>query len=483
MRGKILGPEANDIKAEILRLARQYARQVHTGHRPGSDAVRSFTEGEDPVPYAGRVFTEDEVAAAVSSALDFWLTLGPEGEKFAQGLAEYLGVKCSVLVNSGSSANLLAVGALTSTKLKEKRLRPGDEVITVAAGFPTTVAPLIQYGLVPVFIDSDPVTGNALCDQLGEAFAAGKTRAVILAHTLGNPFDLAACQSFCQQHGLWLIEDNCDALGATYDGRLTGTFGDLSTQSFYPPHHLTLGEGGAVNVVKSKRFKVIVESLRDWGRACYCPSGADNTCGRRFEWQLGDLPKGYDHKYTYSHLGYNLKPLDLQAAIGVEQLKKLPEFTQARVANWDYLRGGLRDLEEYFEFALPTHATGWTPEGFVWDESGHQTVPSWFGFTFLVRRSAPFTKFEFAGYLDEKKIGNRMVFGGNLVRQPALVDLRQDRPKAFRVVGDLSGADRIMNEAIFIGVYPGLTQPMLDYVVESIHAFVSRKRASSAGDP
>jgi CDP-6-deoxy-D-xylo-4-hexulose-3-dehydrase len=472
-------PDPSGLKAEILRLAREYSRRVHASNRPGDGASASlgvqrpqFVPGQTVVPYAGRVFTEDEVEAAVSATLDFWLTLGKEGEAFEKGLAGFLGVKASVLCNSGSSANLLAASALSSPRLGNRRLHPGDEVITVAAAFPTTVAPILQNGFVPVFIDSDPITLNARADQLEEAYCEGKTKAVFMAHTLGNPFDLAAVTEFCRQHGLWLIEDNCDALGCTYDGKLTGTFGDLSTQSFYPPHHITLGEGGAVNIVQSLKFRAIVESFRDWGRDCWCASGKDNTCGKRFDWQLGELPRGYDHKFIYSHLGYNLKLLDIQAAIGRQQLKKLPQFIQTRINNWNTLRAGLAELEEFFEFMLPTHATAWTPQGFTWDNSGHRTLCSWFGFMLRVKPSAPFKKFEFARHLDAAKIGNRMLFGGNLVRQPAFVQLRKDIPAAFRVIGDLQGADRIMNEAVFIGVYPGLTRAMMDYMVETITRFV-----------
>jgi CDP-6-deoxy-D-xylo-4-hexulose-3-dehydrase len=473
-------PTPAELKQEILRLTREYSRLTHAANRPASEAADPhslrppFVPGQSTVPYAGRVFTEEEVESAVSSTLDFWLTLGKEGEAFEEGLASFLGVKKSVLCNSGSSANLLAISALSSPKLGKRRVHPGDEIITVAAGFPTTVAPIVQNGFVPVFIDNDPVTLNARVDQLEEALVPGKTKAVMFAHTLGNPFDLAAVTAFCKKHELWLIEDNCDALGCTYDGRYTGTFGDLSTQSFYPPHHLTLGEGGAVNVVDSLKFKSIVESFRDWGRDCWCASGVDNTCAKRFDWQLGDLPKGYDHKFIYSHFGYNLKPLDIQAAIGRAQLKKLPAFVQARIDNWEYLRNGLRDLEEFFDFMLPTHATGWTPNGFTWDASGHRTVCSWFGFMLRVKPGAPFKKFEFARHLDSSKIHSRMLFGGNLVRQPVLVQLKQDRPDAFRVLGDLAGADKIMHEALFIGTYPGLTREMLDYVIETITAFTKK---------
>ena len=472
------------LKAEILELTREFARVAHASNRPGYEEADPhsynrprFIPGQTTVPYAGRVFTEDEVEAAVSSTLDFWLTLGKEGDAFEEGLAEFLGVKASVLCNSGSSANLLAVAALSSARLGERRLKPGDEIITVAAGFPTTVAPILQHGFVPVFIDSDPVTLNARVEQLEDAYVEGKTKAVLIAHALGNPFNLAAVTEFCRHHNLWLIEDNCDALGCQYDGRYTGTYGDLSTQSFYPPHHLTLGEGGAVNVVENLKLKAIVESFRDWGRDCWCASGKDNTCCKRFQWQSGDLPRGYDHKFTYSHLGFNLKPLDIQAAIGCVQLGRLPQFIQARIDNWNTLRTGLADLDEFFDFMLPTHATGWTPEGFTWDSSGHRCVCSWFGFMLRVKPGLPFSKFEFAHYLDEKKIGNRMLFGGNLVRQPVLVQLRHDRPDAFRVVGDLAGADCIMNEVLFIGTYPGLTPAMLDYMIETIQSFCRDPKA------
>jgi CDP-6-deoxy-D-xylo-4-hexulose-3-dehydrase len=338
------------------------------------------------------------------------------------------------------------------------------------------VAPVIQNGCIPVFIDNDPSTLNGRVDLLEAAYVPGKTKAVMMAHTLGNPFNLSDTIEFCRRRGLWLIEDNCDALGCRYDGQLTGTFGDLSTQSFYPPHHLTMGEGGAVNIVRDMKLKVLAESFRDWGRDCWCPSGKDDTCHKRFGWQLGELPEGYDHKYIYSHLGYNLKPLDPQAAIGRQQLRKLPDFVQARMDNWNYLRTALADLEEYLQFQLPTHATAWSPKtsAFSWDSSGHRTDCSWFGFMMLVKANAPFTRREFAQALDAAKIGNRMLFGGNLVRQPAFASLKRQQPGAFRIVGDLAGADRIMNEAIFIGTYPGLTREMLDYMAENIHQFIAK---------
>jgi CDP-6-deoxy-D-xylo-4-hexulose-3-dehydrase len=453
---------------DILRLTRQLVRRRQQN--------RGFRKGRDPVPYAGRVYDEEEVVAGVRSMLDFWLTLGPEGKAFERGLADYLGVRESLLVNSGSSASLLALSALTSPRLGDRRLLPGDEVITVAAGFPTTVAPIIQNGCVPVFIDNDPLTGNACVDQLDDAFVAGKTKAVCMAHTLGNPFDVQAITDFCRGNGLWLIEDNCDALGSRYGDQLTGSFGDLSTQSFYPPHHMTLGEGGAVNVVRDPLLRRLVESFRDWGRDCWCSSGCDNTCANRFEWQLGELPKGYDHKYIYSHLGYNLKPLDPQAAIGRAQLEKLPGFVASRQRNWARLRRELADLEDFLDFMLPTHATGWSEGEFQRDASTPAVEPSWFGFMMLVKGSAPFTRTDLAQALDAANIGNRMLFGGNLVRQPAFVDLRRqhaagmwhsDQPP-FRIIGDLAGADQIMNQAIFVGVYPGLTDDQLSFIVETI---------------
>lgn len=526
---------ASDLKQEILRLTREYSRLAHAANRPGGDVLRpDFMASKDSVPYAGRVFTEDEVEAAVSSTLDFWLTLGPEGEAFEKELAQLLGVKHSLLVNSGSSANLVALSALTTHKLPEhKRIRPGDEVITAAAGFPTTVAPILQNGAVAVFIDNNPETGNAWVESLEAAYRPGKTKAVMMAHALGNPFDLGAVLEFCHKHDLWLIEDNCDALGCTYsipvekakalgldhllkiaekgghsmiriedEGRTltapTGTWGDISTQSFYPPHHLTMGEGGAVNIIRRAPLKTYAESFRDWGRDCWCPSGKDNTCGKRFGWNLGELPEGYDHKYIYSHLGYNLKPLDPQAAIGRQQLKRLPAFIEARKHNWEVLRLGLADLEEFFDFSLPTHATAWQPplsglrspiSSFSWDATGCRTDCSWFGFMLRVRPGSPFTHSHLGRYLDEKRIGNRMLFGGNLLRQPVFIQLRKGNPGAIRVVGrdgttveqldsksiarGVPGADEIMSTALFLGTYPGLSSAQLDYEIETIRNFVA----------
>lgn len=494
------------LKQEILRLTREYSRQVHSAFRPAVDPYRKPWADETTIPYAGRVFTEDEVEAAVSSTLDFWLTLGSEGEAFQTELAAFLGVRYSLLVNSGSSANLVAISALTSPKMPEhRRIHPGDEVITVAAGFPTTVAPIVQVGAVPVFIDADPVTGNARCDQLEAAYSPGKTKAVMMAHALGNPFDLATTLAFCRKYELWLVEDNCDALGCSYSmprdlaetlgfsenspgldegpdrvTRWTGTWGDISTQSFYPPHHLTMGEGGAVNIVFDQKLKAIAESLRDWGRDCWCPSGIDNTCNKRFGWQLGDLPLGYDHKYTYSHLGFNLKPLDPQAAIGRVQLKRLPEFIQARKQNWEVLRRGLSSLEHLISFALPTHAVTWDPSlGFSWDDTGCRSDCSWFGFKITVNPGASFTRTDLAQELDRHQIGNRMLFGGNLLRQPAFVQLRNDDSDALRVVGDMEGSDQIMESTLFLGTYPGLTDQMLAHEVKVITNFAMADTSST----
>jgi len=536
----------SELKTEILRLTREFSRLTHSANRPGDDAAHApFIPGQTTVPYAGRVFKEDEVEAAVSATLDFWLTLGPEGEAMEKELAEFMGVKHCLLVNSGSSANLVAFSALTTHKLPEhKRIRPGDEVITVAAGFPTTVSPIIQCGAVPVFIDAKPLTGNADCSLLEAAYSPGKTKAVMMAHALGNPFELSVVLAFCQKYDLWLIEDNCDALGCTYtlpadlakqlgldhllkiadkgehsiirysgteDSKLltapTGSFGDISTQSFYPPHHLTMGEGGSVNIVRKPPLKTYAESFRDWGRDCWCASGKDDTCNKRFKWQLGELPEGYDHKYIYSHMGFNLKPLDTQAAIGRVQIKRLPAFIEARKQNWERLRRGLHGLEQYIDFALPTHATAWNPptgscdlgpstfdSSFTWDSSGCRTDCSWFGFKITIKESAPFTRTELAAHLDANKIGNRMLFGGNLVRQPAFVQLRRDNPAAMRIVDCssanpqsaihnpqslLPGADRIMNQTMFLGTYPGLTPAMIDYMVQVIREFAAARAGAA----
>jgi CDP-6-deoxy-D-xylo-4-hexulose-3-dehydrase len=429
-----------ELHRRILDQVREYYYARHAG------VNTAFAAGDSKVAYAGRVFDDREMVAAVDSLLNFWLTLGEQGDGFEHELADYVGAKHALLVNSGSSANLIAFATLTSPQL-EQPLKPGDEVITVAAGFPTTVAPIVQYGCVPVFIDVDLATGNVLVDRLEDALSP-RTRAVMLAHTLGNPFDVDAVLDFVRRHNLYLIEDNCDALGSTYNGQRTGTFGHLATQSFYPPHHITMGEGGAV-LMRSARLKRIATSLRDWGRDCWCAAGVDNTCGKRFGWQLGQLPAGYDHKYIYSHLGYNLKPLDVQAAIGREQLRKIDDFVAARRINHARLIAALRPFEEFL--LLPQATPG--------------AEPSWFGLLLTVRDEAPFTRTELVRYLEDHKIQTRQLFAGNLLRQPAF------RSVAHRVVGDLSNTDRLMKSAFFIGVYPGLTDAMLTYVEETFGAF------------
>lgn len=429
---------------DVLRA--QILDQVANYHRTAF-APADFVPGVSPVPVAGRVFDASDVQSLVDAALDFWLTAGRFADQFESDFARQSGNRFALLVNSGSSANLVALSCLTSPALGERRLRPGDEVITVAAGFPTTVNPIVQNGLVPVFVDVTVPTYNVDVVQL-EAARSPRTRAVVLAHTLGNPFDLEVVTAFVKKHHLWLIEDCCDALGARYAGMPVGTFGDLATYSFYPAHHITMGEGGAV-ATDRPQLKKLAESFRDWGRDCWCAPGKDNTCGKRFGHQLGQLPPGYDHKYTYSHIGYNLKATDLQAAVGVAQLQKLPGFIAARRRNFTHLLTGLRGLEDYL--ILP-HATA-------------GAEPSWFGFALAVRANAPFTREQLVRHLEDRKIGTRLLFGGNLTRQPAY------RGVAHRVVGDLKNSDYVMNHVFWIGVYPGLTAPMLDFVVDTIHAF------------
>lgn len=436
MRGK-----AETLREQILDLVAQYYAAAFP--------ERDFVPGETPVPVSGRVFGERELQFLTDASLDFWLTTGRFAARFEREFARVMGARHAMLVNSGSSANLVALSALTSNTLGERCLKPGDEVITVAAGFPTTVNPIFQNGLVPVFVDVTVPQYDVDTSQLEEALS-GRTRAVMLAHTLGNPFDLDTVTAFCKEHDLWLVEDCCDAVGARYKGRPVGTFGDLATTSFYPAHHITMGEGGCVLTRKSA-LKKLVESFRDWGRDCWCDPGKDNTCGKRFEWQLGGLPCGYDHKYTYSHIGYNLKLTDMQAAVGVAQLQRLPGFIEARRRNFSALRSGLHDLEEFF--ILPEATPG--------------SEPSWFGFPLAVRPEAPFTRDDVVRHLEASKIGTRLLFGGNLVRQPAYRDLR------FRVVGDLANSDFVMNQVFWIGVYPGLSGEMLDYMVGAFHSFAA----------
>ncbi len=429
-----------ELRAEILEsVTRYYGAAFQQG---------AFLPGETPVPCAGRTFDSDELVHLVDSALDFWLTAGRYAARFEHEFAGFLGVRHAMLCNSGSSANLLAVAALTSPKLGERRLRPGDEVITVAAAFPTTVFPLAQCGLVPVFVDVDLETYNANPDRLEQAITS-RTRAIMLAHTLGNPFDLDRVMALARKHDLWVIEDNCDALGSTYRGRLTGTFGHLATASFYPAHHITMGEGGCV-VTDVPLLKTVVESFRDWGRDCWCNTGADNTCAKRFAWQMGDLPAGYDHKYIYTHIGYNLKLTDMQAAIGVAQLRKLPAFVEARKRNWQLLRRALADLEEFL--ILPRAA--------------EHADPSWFGFAVTLREDAPFDRKSMIEFLESRRVATRMLFAGNLTRQPVF------RGVNFRVVGGLANTDMIMHRTFWVGVYPGLTEPMIEWIADGFRQFV-----------
>jgi CDP-6-deoxy-D-xylo-4-hexulose-3-dehydrase len=434
---------ASDLRRQILDLVAEY----HAAAFP----TRDFVPDETAVPAAGKVFDAHELQLLVDASLDFWLTTGRYAHDFEEQFGRFMGLRYATLVNSGSSANLLALTCLTSPTLKDRRLQPGDEVITVAAGFPTTVNPVIQNGLVPVFVDVTVPTYNIDVSQLDAALSP-RTRAIILAHTLGNPFDLDSVTAFAKKHGLWLIEDCCDAVGATYRGRNVGTFGDVATTSFYPAHHITMGEGGAV-LTDSPELRKLLESFRDWGRDCWCEPGKDNTCGRRFDWKLGDLPFGYDHKYTYSHVGYNLKATDMQAAVGVAQLRKLPGFIEARRRNFQTLYEGLRGLEDFL--VLPQATPG--------------SQPSWFGFPLAVRPESPFTREDLVRHLDKQRIGTRLLFGGNLLRQPAYQNI------PHRKVGDLANSDFVMNHVFWIGVYPGLSPQMLAYVIETLRAFCGRK--------
>ncbi|MEI6207196.1 MAG: lipopolysaccharide biosynthesis protein RfbH [Desulfuromonadales bacterium] len=437
----------------ILAKTANFHRTVHAASK------QPFTPG-DRIPYAGRVFDEKEVTTLVDSSLDFWLTTGRYAERFEKEFASFLGVQHCSLTNSGSSANLLAFMALTSPKLGDRRICRGDEVITVAAAFPTTVAPIIQYGAVPVFVDVSLPTYNIDVTQLNAALS-GKTKAVMLAHTLGNPFDLAAVTSFCDSNHLWLIEDNCDALGSRYqlDGvwQYTGTIGHMGTSSFYPPHHMTMGEGGAV-YTNDPQMKHIVESLRDWGRDCWCRSGHDNSCGRRFEHTFGELPSGYDHKYVYSHFGYNLKATDMQAAVGCAQLQKLPGFIAARKHNWCRLREGLAELAEMF--ILP--------------EATPNSDPSWFGFLLTVREDAGFTRDQLVAYLEQSGIQTRMLFAGNLIKHPCFDEMRKSG-NGYRIAGKLENTDIITRDSFWIGVYPGMTGEMIDYMAATVRTFAGMR--------
>lgn len=427
------------LKEQIIHLVSQY----------GEIAIPpvSFEPGKTVIPPAGKVIGAKEMELMVEASLDGWLTTGRFNDKFEARLAKFLGVNHLITVNSGSSANLVAFNTLTSPKLGERAIQPGDEVIGVAAGFPTTVNPILQFGAVPVFVDVELGTYNIDATKI-EAAITSKTKAIMLAHTLGNPYNLDVIVALCKKHHLWLIEDCCDALGSTYDGKLVGTFGDIGTLSFYPAHHITMGEGGAV-FTNNYDLKQIAESFRDWGRDCYCAPGKDNTCNKRFCWKLGDLPQGYDHKYTYSHLGYNLKITDMQAACGLAQMDRLEGFIEARKRNFAYLKHRLKSCEEFL--ILP--------------EATPKSDPSWFGFPMTLRPAANVDRVDLLTYLDQDKIGTRLLFAGNLTRQPYMIG------RNYRVSGELVNTDRVMNDTFWIGVYPGLTQEMLDFSVEKIEAF------------
>ena len=444
--------EQKQLHDKILELVKEYHDKYHVQND------KSFVEG-DRISYSGRVYDSDEMTNLVDAALEFWLTQGRYTDEFETRLAEYIGTSYCSLVNSGSSANLAAFMALTSIELGERRIKRGDEVITVAAGFPTTISPMVQYGVIPVFVDVTIPEYNLDVTKLEEAYS-DKTKAIFIAHTLGNPFDIQTIKDFCDKHQLWLIEDNCDALGSEYlyNGKWckTGTIGDISTCSFYPPHHITLGEGGAV-CTSNPLLNRIIHSFRDWGRDCWCKSGVDDTCKHRYTQQFGELPLGYDHKYVYSHFGYNLQATDLQASIGCAQLHKLADFTQARKNNWDYLRVGLNDLQE--KIILP--------------EKHESTRPSWFGFLMTVKNDAGFTRNELAQYLDSKNIQTRYLFAGNFLRQPCFDQMRE-MGEGYRVVGDLTNTDMIMNQSLWIGVYPGMTKEKLDYMIKEITKFVTK---------
>ena len=433
---------------EIMEKVKEYYRLCHAPAQNGT-----FVPGESKVNYAGRVFDEKELCNLVDSSLEFWLTYGRYSREFEKKLSAYLGVRFALLINSGSSANLLAFAALTSPLLKERQIKRKDEVITVAAGFPTTIAPVIQYGAVPVFVDVELGTANIDTALLEQAFSE-KTKAVMIAHTLGNPFNIKEVKAFCEKHNLWLIEDNCDALGSKYDGKFTGTWGDIGTSSFYPPHHMTMGEGGAV-YTDDPLLKKIMLSIRDWGRDCWCESGVDNTCGCRFTRQFGKLPPGYDHKYVYSHFGYNLKASDMQAAIGCAQLEKFPSFVEKRKANFARLYNGLKDIS-----------------GLKLFEKYPESDPSWFGFLITLSDEAHFTRNDLAEYLEAHKIQTRNLFAGNILKHPCFETLVEGVD--YRVASSLTNTDKIMNDSIWIGLYPGMGDDKLDYMIETIRKFCQK---------
>jgi CDP-6-deoxy-D-xylo-4-hexulose-3-dehydrase len=432
--GEVVNSKLTDLINSISKLA------FNTLHQPPR-----FEAGVTPIPVTGKYFDSDEIEAAIRASVNFWLTSGPETEVFERKLAEFVQVRKSFMVNSGSSANLLALTALTSKTLGDRRLLPGDEVITVAAGFPTTVTPILQNNLIPVYVDVELPTYVADYRKIEEAIGP-RTKVIMMAHSLGNPIELAEISRIAKEFNLWVIEDACDALGGKYDGQMLGSFGDLATLSFYPAHHITTGEGGAV-LTRHVSLKPVIESFRDWGRDCWCAPGCDNTCAKRFDWKLGDLPRGYDHKYIYSNLGYNLKSGDIQAAIGNVQLDKLPIFVKSRIENWDYLRKGLGDLQEFLILPEPTP----------------KSEPSWFGFALTVKSESPVTRNDLVRALNARNIGTRLLFGGNLLKQPAF----KETPR--RILGDLRNTDSIMNNTFWLGVWPGITKNMLDYVIDSVH--------------
>ncbi|QDZ90393.1 lipopolysaccharide biosynthesis protein RfbH [Shewanella decolorationis] len=429
----------DSLRKQIADLVEQYAKVQY--------AEKLFIAGQTPIPPSGKVIGATELQYMVDASLDGWLTTGRFNEQFEKELAAFIGIKHLITVNSGSSANLVAFSTLTSPKLGERAIKKGDEVIGVAAGFPTTVNPIVQFGAIPVFVDVDMATHNIDADLI-EAAISPKTKAIMLAHTLGNPFNLAKVKALCEKYGLWLVEDCCDALGAKFDGKMVGTWGDIATLSFYPAHHMTMGEGGAVFTNNSELIS-IAESFRDWGRDCYCKPGCDNTCGTRFSMQLGSLPAGYDHKYTYSHLGYNLKITDMQAACGLAQLKRLPEFIAKRNSNFEYLKNRLESLSEYIDVAKPTE----------------NSEPSWFGFPITVKDSAGVNRTDLTKYLDQHKIGTRLLFAGNLIRQPYFHNLE------YKVVGELTNTDNTMNNTIWVGIYPGLGEDHLNFIAEKLEEF------------
>ncbi len=428
------------IRQQIAMLVDQYAALEFS--------PKTFVPEQTIIPPSGKVIGAEELKNMVDASLDGWLTAGRFNDLFEKRLAEFIGVKHAITVNSGSSANLVAFSTLTSPRLGERAIKRGDEVIGVAAGFPTTVNPIIQFGAVPVFVDVDPLTHNIDASKI-EAAISSKTKAIMLAHSLGNPFNLDIVTTLCKKHNLWLVEDCCDALGTTYKGKMVGTFGDIATLSFYPAHHITMGEGVAV-FTNSHELKQIAESFRDWGRDCYCPPGKDNTCGKRFCWKLGNLPEGYDHKYTYSHLGYNLKITDMQAACALAQLEKAPVFIQKRKDNFKFLKERLKSCEEFLN--LPEATEG--------------SDPSWFGFPITVKKSSPVSRLDLTTYLDQNKIGTRLLFAGNLTRQPYMVNAE------YRVSGNLTHTDNVMNNTFWIGVQPALNEEMLDFVVKKIESFL-----------